>query len=279
MSGPGVAMHRVVAYNAATDSENRIHDDEVARRHGFRGGLVPGVTVYGYMTRPVVAELGRPWLEHGTLSARFLHPVYHGEEIGVAATEAVPPGGALRALEVTVTNPGGEVCATGVATLPGAAAEPPAPEDFPAAPMPSDRPPADERSLAPGTVLGSVSGGFHAERAAPFLALLDDDLPVYREGWAHPGYLILAANTILAANVRLGPWVHVGSEVVNLTAIPDGAVVETRGRVVERFERKGHHFVVLDVLWLADGRPATRARHTAIYRLRGPEEPAAPAAP
>jgi len=52
-------VYRVRAHNAATESENKIHHDDVAQRHGFRGGLVPGVTVYAYMTHPVVALFGR----------------------------------------------------------------------------------------------------------------------------------------------------------------------------------------------------------------------------
>ena len=40
------------AVNTAPDSENKMHDDRVAAQYGFRGGLVPGVTVYGYMTVP-----------------------------------------------------------------------------------------------------------------------------------------------------------------------------------------------------------------------------------
>ena len=39
--------YRVVAFNTAHDSENKIHDDATARRFGFGGGLVPGVDVYG----------------------------------------------------------------------------------------------------------------------------------------------------------------------------------------------------------------------------------------
>ena len=27
--------------------ENKIHEDDLARQYGFKGGLVPGVTVYG----------------------------------------------------------------------------------------------------------------------------------------------------------------------------------------------------------------------------------------
>jgi hypothetical protein len=35
--------YRVQAYNTSKQSENKIHDDAVARRFGFSGGLVPGV--------------------------------------------------------------------------------------------------------------------------------------------------------------------------------------------------------------------------------------------
>ena len=39
-----------------------------------------------------------------------------------------------------------------------------------------------------------------------------------------------------------------------------------RGRVEDSYERKGHKFVVLDLLVVADGeRPVMSLRHTAIY--------------
>ena len=37
--------HTLRASNEATESENKIHDDTVAAQYGFRGGLVPGVSV------------------------------------------------------------------------------------------------------------------------------------------------------------------------------------------------------------------------------------------
>ena len=67
------------AFNSATASENKIHDTAVARTYGFEGGLVPGVTVFAYMTEPVVATWGRDWFEGGTMSARFAKPFYEGE--------------------------------------------------------------------------------------------------------------------------------------------------------------------------------------------------------
>ena len=50
--------YRIVVFNTAHDSENKIHDDATARRFGFGGGLVPGVDVYGYMTHRPVMQLG-----------------------------------------------------------------------------------------------------------------------------------------------------------------------------------------------------------------------------
>ncbi len=50
--------YRVSAYNTSKQSENKIHDDAVARRYGFSGGLVPGVDVMAYMIHLPVAKWG-----------------------------------------------------------------------------------------------------------------------------------------------------------------------------------------------------------------------------
>jgi len=57
------------AYNQVPESENRIHSDEVARRFGFRGGLVPGVTVTAYLCHPAVDAWGMDWLARGRARA------------------------------------------------------------------------------------------------------------------------------------------------------------------------------------------------------------------
>ena len=54
-----LSPYQVEAFNTAAQSENKIHDDAVARRFGFKGGLVPGVEVYAYMTHVPVARWGR----------------------------------------------------------------------------------------------------------------------------------------------------------------------------------------------------------------------------
>jgi len=77
--------YRVRARNTAVESENKIHDDSVAAGYGFRGGLVPGVTVYAYMTVPIVERFGLDWVERGSMQVKFHQPFYDGEEVSVQA--------------------------------------------------------------------------------------------------------------------------------------------------------------------------------------------------
>ncbi len=258
--------YRVRAHNAATASENKIHADDVARRYGFEGGLVPGTTVYAYMTHPVAEALGRPWVEHGTMTARFLKPFYEGEDVIVEAARSDGDG---TSIELTARRPDGEVGATGSALLPAHPSPPPDVAGYPAAPLPAPRPPASREVLSAVDVLGSPEATFHAEAAPAFLDEIGDELPLYvEEGIAHPGYLLQGANWILIANVELGPWIHVGSEVTHFAAAGDGDRVSIRGRVAEIYERKGHQFVELDLLLVAnDATPLQHVRHVAIYEV------------
>src|SRR5689334_3252614 len=83
-----LAAYRVQARNLSTSSENKIHDDDVARRFGFIGGLGPGVEVYAYMTHLPVARWGVGWLQRGTAECRFFKPLYDGKLAIVTATES-----------------------------------------------------------------------------------------------------------------------------------------------------------------------------------------------
>src|SRR6266850_6802925 len=101
--------YRVQAYNTSKQSENKIHDDAVARRFGFSGGLVPGVDVMAYMMHLPVTKWGRAFLERGLIKARFVKPVYDGETADVTGEES---DGVL-AVQVESR---GQLCATGTAS-------------------------------------------------------------------------------------------------------------------------------------------------------------------
>ena len=67
----------------------------------------------------------------------------------------------------------------------------------------------------------------------------------------------------------LGPWTHVGSRMQILSAARIGDELTTRAEVTGNDEKKGHRFVELDALVLANGKtPLAHCWHTAIYQPR-----------
>ncbi len=246
----------VEAYNTATDSTNRMHDDEVAKTFGFRGGLVPGVDVWAYMTQPCVDRWGEAFLTESTMEARFVSPVYDGEVVEVRLDD----DGVL-----TVTGPDGTVRAAGAASL----IEPPPVVAMAKAPRPEPVPPVTAQLLAPGTDLGTLEFVYSADLAATYLGEVRDDHSIYAGGAiCHPGFLARLANSVLHRNVVLGPWIHVGTRAHHRGLVHDSDLVEVRGRVAGEYERKGHRFVDLDVEVTANDVAVWSAFHTAIWRPR-----------
>lgn len=75
------------ALNQSPDSSNRIHSDEVAKEFGFKGGLVPGVTVSSYLTHPAVEAWGMDWLNHGRAHVVVRKPLYDAYHFNVDLCE------------------------------------------------------------------------------------------------------------------------------------------------------------------------------------------------
>ena len=280
VTGSPLPEGRVRARNLHRDSANRIHDDTTARRHGYAGALVAGVTLYGYLARLAVAAWGLDWLERGTASVRFLRPVYDGDGLTltgrVVARSANPVAGETVA-ELEARSPRGDVATTMVAGLAwGGPVLTPDLGAYPAAPLTGSPPAATAEALAALDPLGTWT--LEVDEAVVVRAAddLDDPEAVYRgsQGIAHPGLLLRQANRALSENVRLGPWIHVASDVAHSGLARAGDRLETRGRVARVYERGGRGWVDLELLVVAGGtRPVARIRHTAIYRLDG-EAPA-----
>ena len=255
------SVYSVVAYNTAHASENKIHDNTVARRFGFAGGLVPGVDVYAYMAHLPVARWGREFLAHGSHEARFLKPVYDGETTTMSASEV--DGG----LDIEVTSRG-VLCATGHAAM--THTPPPALDAFEETAAAAERSPADEASLQVGRRLGIKPLEITAEWAARYVEDVRERDPLYaREGLSHPGQLPRLFNWALTHNVVLGPWIHVASKTDHFAAARIGDTLTVRAKVTANYEKKGHRFVELDGLIVANAAtPIARIAHTAIYRPR-----------
>jgi hypothetical protein len=234
------AIFRVRAHNTAADSENKIHDDRVAAAYGFRGGLVPGVTVYGYMIPAVVDCFGPGWLEHGGINVRFHAPCYEGETVVARCTEST----------VTAEREDGSIYASGTATVFANQT----PDGYAEHPLPAkdQRPTASSETIIPGLALGNIR---------EILDLQNDDAA------AVPERLLRMANEILVQNFRMSPWIHAASHVSHHRLAVPGQEITVTGVIQECFERKGRHFAVAALAMSANGLPVASVRHTFIYRL------------
>jgi acyl dehydratase len=257
-----IEPYRVSAYNTSKHSENKMHDDTVAKRYGFVGGLVPGVDVMAYMMHLPVAKWGRAFLERGLIEARFVKPVYDGERADVTGEE----NNGVLAIQVESR---GELCATGTASLP-----PAAPSfslsDFVDVAAVGERKPVDATSYALGKWLGAVPRTWAADAAKEYLADIRETEPIYtRERLGHPGLLPRVMNKVLVDNAIMGPWIHVGTRMQLLFAGRIGDELTARAKVVGNYDKKGHRFVELDALVVANGRtPLAHCHHIAIYQPR-----------
>jgi hypothetical protein len=239
------SIFRVRAHNTATESENKIHDDRVASAYGFRGGLVPGVTVYGYLIPPVLEQFGDAWLDHGGIAVRFHAPCYEG-----ATVVARCDGSAI-----TAEQEDGTLYASGVVDLDNASDRPA--DSYPVHPLPEMdlRPVASSQTIVPGSPLGSIR------------QTLDVEAPA-----AIPERLLRMANEILVCNFRMSPWIHAGSQVRHHRLAKYGQEVTVTGVIQECFERKGRRFAVAGISMstgdsLSERKAVASVRHTFIYDL------------
>ena len=254
--------YRVQACNTAKLSENKMHDDTVARRFGFGGGLVPGVDVMAYMMHLPVTKWGRAFLERGLIEARFVKPVYDGEITDVTGEESDG------VLSIQVESRG-QLCATGSASLPAAAPSVSIADFTDTAPV-GERKPVNASSYELGKWLGTVPRAWAGDAAKEYLADVRERDPIYTsQGLGHPGLVQRVMNRVLVDNAILGPWIHVGSRMQLLSAARSGDELTARAKVTGNYEKKGHRFVELDALVVANGRtPVAHCQHIAIYQPR-----------
>ncbi len=258
--------YQVRTHSASTQSENRMHSDDVARQFGFKGGLVPGVAVFAHMTQPLVARYGEAWLARGTADVRFDKPAYEGELLSIHMSD-----GAEHTHTLTCLNEAGAELARMSAALPSSAGKPDARGEI------APAPPQAERLLVTWDLM-QIGQPFPALAWAPthddnltWCRDCRDELPLYREGAApllHPGFILRQANHVLRTRFILPAWIHAASRITFFEALRVGPEYEVRAIPEEKWNRKGHEFVRLQVAIRCGPRTVAEVSHTAIFRPR-----------
>jgi hypothetical protein len=142
--------------------------------------------------------------------------------------------------------------------------------DFTGTAAVAERRPVDATSYEVGKWLGTIPRTWAGDAAKEYLTDVRERDPIYgAEGLGHPGLLQRVMNKVLVDNAILGPWIHVGSRMQLLSAARSGDELRARAKVTGNYEKKGHRFVELDALVVANGRtPLAHCHHIAIYQPR-----------
>jgi 3-hydroxybutyryl-CoA dehydratase len=144
------ATHKVVtrdmieAYGAMVEGEGRnpIHyDSAAARAAGYREVIAHGTMSLGLVSESLAQTLGAHWLRSSTLSAKFIRPVFLGDDITVRGSLArieESDGRARLVFEIRCENQAGEpvIAASATALVPLSAVRPGPADPSPANPAP-----------------------------------------------------------------------------------------------------------------------------------------------
>jgi hypothetical protein len=238
---------KAYALNTAPDSENQIHSDDLAKRYGFKGGLVPGVTVSAYLLHPVIESSGMAWLEKGYANCKITSPLYDGENFEVISE--IPREGQTNTF---LKNEDGKIIAN---------AESKILENIPSKPKYRGDLLIQEEFKAPIASFaewkklkkeGCKAFKFHWGGDNPLIYLSDEKkLPLIlqpsKSGHANLSFLLGCANWILAGNAFMNPWVHLETKSQNYKAVSIETTLIAEMSVIDFYEKKGHEFIEVEV--------------------------------
>lgn len=265
------AERHITAFLDGEDSPdvlNPIHSTEVAAQYGFRAALVGGVTTYGWMAPAIIEALGERWLEDGWADVSFRRPIFPGDDL-VAHVDAKGDG----SWEVAMVNQDGERCIAGTVGLGTASwlGEIHVPERRVAEPRPAALPYLTMANAPIGDDLRPLAVPLSREDHVAWMwQKQHDDSPFWAAPGApvHPGWLAGRMTPLLHHSYDYSPSIHTGSQIQHLAPAITGQTFVFAGHFSDAFERKGHHYAVIDGVMLAeDGHELARLRHTTIFRV------------
>lgn len=253
-----------IARNPIPESENAMHRDDGAAEYGFKGGLVPGITVLAYVCESMRRSLGEPWLQNGYTRLAYRGPIYDRETISVE----VDSRGAEAA--VVVRSEGGLPCAVGEAAVDGhryTGSKPSLVER----PLPT--PPAEfaGQAMVGMEELGSIVTAPGIEQVCEELTSFGLDPTWYVDADVVPlAYLAEMWFSLADANfVRSGPSILAGNELSVVRPVAFGERLSLRARIDRLFSRRGNRYAMFEIGWFdGDGAACLWALHTSIYDPR-----------
>jgi hypothetical protein len=262
-----LAQGEYTARNNSAARGGRIHsDDEFARKYGFTGGLVPGITVYAYVTDLLEEVLGRSWREKGTISLRYRSGTYEGERIRVVAEESAKQG----EVDLKVFGQDGSTRAVGVA---GTDISEPSGDCrvLPVVEAPSAPLSMTSEALLDHPMLGTTEVSPTAAGSREYLGSIGlSTNETLGDVFVNSAYLVRTYRECQARTfTRVFPSVLASSEVRHYRGVRYDEMLSVRGCVDRLFGRNGNWFAVLEFVWYdsTDTR-VLDSRQCSVFKLR-----------
>lgn len=259
------------ALNTAPDSKNEIHGDKLAKEFGFKGGLVPGVTISAYLLHPVIEKWGIEWLNNGFAKCMITSPLYDKEKFEVISEEV-----SEEKIFTTLYKSDQTICANAEAALSKNSVKSPKLRGDKIVSQDYVGPQATKDIWDKLKKEGCFSFRYLWGGENPLIYLRDpnqlpDLLNPKKEGFANLCFLLGCSNWILASNAYMNPWIHLQTKSHNFRAVPMGTSLITEMQVKDCYDKKGHEFIDVDVNLFdeRDEECIMMINLLAIYKVRG----------
>lgn len=242
------------------------HDDDAARRIGFKSALVPGPAVASFMSHMFVEAWGERWLRQGTLIERQRRPVYEGQSLTATASAIKRIDGGL-SVDVVLANDEGENVALATGILPDVAPAAPQMSLYPLRAHLDPAPLVGPNGAQVGDVYRSTPFVYSDAIHADYLGRVREDLSIYVDGKVvHPGYLVkLTMHDAVSSFVRPAPGVHIAVTVQHFDIAHVGDTLSSSGQIAKVYEKNGNQYAESDQLVIANGqRPIAMVHRTSI---------------
>jgi hypothetical protein len=270
------------AYNQVPHSRNEIHGDKVAKDFGFKGGLVPGVTVSAYLMHPAAVSYGMDFLERGFAHVRVNSPLYDEQAFEIHIEDQIEPQIQIRNQEQggqgysAVLVPNGEApCATAEVHIKGTRTDPSVRREDELGDL--------NAALAPATRENMEALRKSGCKAFTYCWNADHEMSTYlrersamaepysMDDYANPSFVLGISNWVLASNAHMNPWVHMETKSQNYAPIPQGTKLVGEMEIKDLFDKKGHEFVdaLVNIFDAESNRCFASIELRAIYKLRG----------
>lgn len=232
-------------------SSEGIHSDESAQALGFRGGFVPGVTLYENLVVKLL-EQDPGWLSHGRAELHFGRPVYDAEEVSFAINGETQ--------EWHIAGEG--------STRPRAYGVLGFDDDPPSIPA-GQLTPKSGKPLGDDAQIGALMElvvDFPPDRVEA--AARASGFPIAGFPRLVPPGLWTNPVDLLHSYFECPITIHLSSRIWHLSALQEGEILHKRGQITGFEERNGNYIVHYNAGLTAQGRPIAIISHSSVFKLR-----------